>query len=600
MFSLPARLFQKISARHITLLSIVSVAYFFRVHELYSDFFFPETHSIFNGLRLHLLDLFNFWDHISDNFFKSFFGGISGIRFPLSTYISSTIYGWLGIPLNEFWLIFFYVCLGVFCVIGTYLIGCSLSDYRSGLAGAAILALNTEAIRRCSFEGAQPTVTFVVLLIILILINYKQNPTWFHRTALSILLAIMVSMESMAAVPLIFLYQLMLFVAPETSYSRKIIGCFRYLRSKENILIWLPACITLALHYYIYIRVGMSKIGLFAYTISKSNRSLTNVDVFNSPFWNIQTYDYYFNPTFFFSSMAIFCFLFIIRKRNNLSKSLIFSGTGFFYYSVLFFLSGGSFAQEFIFTTLNTLFLGTIWISFFDVIVEKFKSTRFGPNTSFSLYAGLSLFFMIQTLGVLQEVMNRQHLTHTLKSTGYYIHEYGGDNPSAFLLLPCITYNIVASSEFYFGTQIMDQEEAYGAPRKLYCMGTKSKDEILAAYKLKDFDFYVGVYSYSALRVGENRSPYHNLRTPKTDSLRRDLLAEGVKRVAIIRNKGTIWGEIFSRHNLPFKDMEIDEYDPLWDQKFANIPGIVKTKWTGQAGTWGPLFSSETGIQNDR
>jgi hypothetical protein len=43
--------------------------------------------------------------------------------------------------------------------------------------------------------------------------------------------------------------------------------------------------------------------------------------------------------------------------------------------------------------------------------------------------------------------------------------------------------------------------------------------------------------------------------------------------------------------------MEIDEYDPLWDQKYANIKGLVKTKWIGQAGTWGPLWNIETGIQ---
>ena len=237
MCSPSAKLFQIFSTRNIILFLIVAVGFFFRVFELHDSFFFPETYAIFNGLRLHILDLFNFWDHLSQNFFKSFFGGLSGTRYPLSGYVSSTIYGWLGIPLNEFWLRFFYVCLGVFSIVGTYLLGCKLSDYRCGLVAAAILAINHDQIYISRSEGAQITVTFVVLITILALIYYKQKPTWLRRTVFSILLAIVAGMESIAALPLIVIYQLMLFVAPESTYRKKITACLRYLWSKENIFI---------------------------------------------------------------------------------------------------------------------------------------------------------------------------------------------------------------------------------------------------------------------------------------------------------------------------------------------------------------------------
>ena len=41
---------------------IVVVAFFFRVYELNHRLFFPETYSIYNGLRLHILEYFNYTD----------------------------------------------------------------------------------------------------------------------------------------------------------------------------------------------------------------------------------------------------------------------------------------------------------------------------------------------------------------------------------------------------------------------------------------------------------------------------------------------------------------------------------------------------------
>jgi hypothetical protein len=592
-----AKLFQIFSSRNIILFLILAVGFFFRVFELHDSFFVPETHTIYNGLRLHILPMFNFWDHVSENFIKSFLAGLSGLRLPLSTYVSSTIYGWLGIPLNEFWLRFFYVSLGVLSIIGTYLLGCKLSDYRCGLVAAAILALNSQQIYISRSEGAQITVTFVVLVTILTLICYKQKPTWLRRTVFSILLAVMAGMESIAAFPLIVIYQLMLFVAPEPTYRKRIVECFRYLLSKENIFIWTPCFIALLIHYYVYVRIGMSNVGLFAYILYKRQVSLSlGHTLFDSPVWDFQSYTIYFNPEFFFISLAVFFFLFIRLKKGSFSKLLVFSGVGFFYSLTLVFFTSG-FYNIFIFTTLNVLFLASVWISFFDFIIEKLKNTKLGDITTFTLYAGMSLFLMIQALGILNVILNRQHLIHPLKATGYYIREYGGDNPTAYMLLKCNSHSVIANSEYYFGTQNMDMEKSFNAPRQLFCMGSKSIEETLIAYKLKDFDFYVAVHSYSYSTAQQTRSPYVNRRTPRINSQRKDLLAKGVKRVAIIRNNGIILGEIFSRRNTPFKDMEIDEYDPLWDQKYANIKGLVKTKWIGQAGTWGPLWNIETGIQ---
>jgi hypothetical protein len=600
MYSLLVKLVGKNFLEKITLISIVMVAFFFRVYELPNDLFVAETHNIFSGLRLHTLGLFNFWDHISDNFFKSFLQSPT-YRSPFSVFISSTIYGWLNIPLSEFWLRFFYVCIGTLCVLGTYLLGRQLSDYRLGLIAAAILAINAEQLHVSRWDGAEATVMFISMIFFITLFHYKEHPTWIWRTILSFILPFVASLETIILLPLVIVYQIIFFVPQNSSYAKKVAGCFKYLLSKESILLWLPCFFTLLLHLYVYTRIGMSNIGLFGFMVSSyiRSREVPSLGGLLENFTNnFRTYSHYFiNPAFFYSSFAAFSFLAICRKQHKLSKALIISAIGFFYLFTMFSLtaSNNKGSHLYISDALNVLFFAAVWISLFDLITKNVKNAQIAHATSFVLYIGLSAVLMAQAFVEYQVVMKRQRLITPLKSIGYYIHEYGGGNPTAYLLLKC-GGTPVYNAEFYFGTQMMDMEKDYGLKRKLFCMASKSVEETLSAYKLTDFDFYVAVYGYSGSDGRQKKDPYVNLRTPQIDSKVQGLLAKGVKRVAVIKKQGLIMGEIFSRRNLPFKDMEINKYDPLWDQKYANISGIIKTKWSGQASIWGYGYNQHTGL----
>ena len=86
------------------------------------------------------------------------------------------------------------------------------------------------------------------------------------------------------------------------------------------------------------------------------------------------------------------------------------------------------------------------------------------------------------------------------------------------------------------------------------------------------------------------------MRTPQLDLKIKELVTKGAKRVAVIKNNATIMGEIYSRKTLPFKEMQVEEYGYLWDQKYGNIPGIIKTKWSGMASTHGYYWNPVTGI----
>jgi hypothetical protein len=140
MSSPPSKLSYQISFYKITLALLVAIAFFLRVYELPTEFLYVNSYVIYDGLRLHILDLFNLGDHAKQNFFKSVFVAPT-TRHIIGSYVPSIIYSWLGIPLSEFWLRFFYVCLGTLCVVGAYLIGRQLYDYRLGLVGVQLSKL---------------------------------------------------------------------------------------------------------------------------------------------------------------------------------------------------------------------------------------------------------------------------------------------------------------------------------------------------------------------------------------------------------------------------------------------------------------------------
>jgi hypothetical protein len=601
MTSFSTKLIEKISLEKILLILIVAIAFFFRVYKLPSELFIVETHNIFFGLRLHILDWFNLSDHVSQNFFKSLFLSTS-LRYPLGTYASSTIYSWLNIPINQFWLLFFYVCFGTFCVAGTYVLGRQLADYRVGLIGATLLAVNSTHIHLWSrSEGANILLTFAMMICFITLIHYRNHRTWIWRTVLSFILPFIASDASLSLLPLVIIYQLIFFVPPANSFLNKFLGTCRYLVSKENILLWLPCFFTLLLHLYVYTRIGMSKVGLFGHiflnhTVRREPLSLN--EFFQSVARSFGEYShYYFNPAVFYCSFAVFIILIISWKKNKLRQPLILSGVVFLYFFIVISVTD-AIKIMYLNDTLNVLLFAMVWVSLFDFIYSRIESVKRAHVASFVLFTGLSLFLMVKVVGEHQIVIKRHRVAHPFKAMGYYIQEHGGDNPNVYLLSGCLG-RIYHNAEFYFGTQIMGMGKQYNLPRKLFCMGTKSIEETLAAYKLDDFDFYVAIYNYTASsnfgKIIEN--PQVNLRTPEIESAVQHLITKGAKRVAVINNNGQLMGEIYSRRNLPFKSMDINEYDPLWDQKYANIQSIVKTVWTGQTTLWGYIWDTTTGIQ---
>ena len=580
------------------LIFIIFFGFFLRIYILEDSLFLAETHNIFQGIRLHTLDFFNFSDHISENYFKSFFGAIAGIRHVLSVYLSSGIYEFLNIPINAFWLLSFYVLLGTLCVVLTYVLGSNLFKSRIfGLVGAFIMAIHPGQIASSRTDNAEVTVTFFVLITLILLLRFKDKPSNLRMAQYSLPLVIIASMESIILLPLFFIYQIILFSLPEPRLSKKILGYIKYLFSKDNMIIWTPTVLILLVHYYVYTRVGDSNIGLFGYAINLS-QPIQLDGITGGYLWhNFLIYSEYYNKTFFSISILAFLFLAIYKwKEDEFDdiKPLIFLSIGFLYFFLLIFIGiGGTNTYFYIHDAFSLLFLSSIWVYLIIILNQRLEEILqlISRNKKKSITAVLILFISLQIINSFTSVLSRQKMIHPLKSIGYYINENSDKNPTAYIMLPCNRYNILRNAEFYLGTQMMGEEVYNGKPRKQFCIGTKSINETLNIYELDDFDFYISIYKLSLMKVPELANP--SIITSKVNKL----LDNGIQRVAIIKKDEIILGEIFSRKDLPFEELQISEYDSLWDKKYGNISGIIKTNWSGQTSTWGFMYDQTTGVK---
>jgi len=597
----------------IMLILIVSLAFFLRVYELPTKLFIGETHQVFQGIRLHTLEFFNFSDHMSENFFKSFFGAMSGLRHVLSVYISSGIYEFFNIPINEFWLRFFYVFLGTISVALTYTLGCMLFNNRLfGIAGAFIMAINPGQISASRIDNAEATITLTVMITLLLLLHYQNKPSALRRTAFSLPLVLIASMESIILLPLFVLFQLMLFSRPKVGLSNKIFGYIRYLLSKDNILIWLPTILIILVHYYVYTRIGDSNVGLFGYAINLSHPKQILAIEGGPLMLNILKYsEYYFNSIFFIGSIFSFFFLIfykLINKAIDDIRPLIFLGVGFFYFFLLIFVGiGSTYPYFYIHDSFSLLFLSSIWVYLIIILNQRWEELMqwiasilqlISRNKKKTITVTLILFISLQVINSFTSVLSRQQVIHPLKSIGYYINENSDKDPAVYIMMKCTMETLLRNVEFYLGTQMMGEEVYKGKPRKQFCMGSKSVKETLEIYELDDFDFYISIYAISEPSKDENGEPlYKNFRTPEIESQIKEILANGLKRVAVIKNDEIILGEIFSHKKLPFIEMDINKYDKLWDKEYANIAGIIKTNWSGQTSIWGYMYDIQTGVK---
>jgi hypothetical protein len=574
------------------LLLLIGFSFFVRVYRLANNFFQFETRSVFSGFRLHLLDFFNLNAHLTENFFKSFFGDIVGIRYIIFTYLFSGIYDFLGIPYSEFWVFFIYVFLGTLSVFLVFWIGKQLANEKAGWVAACLLAINESLISVSRNDDGTAAVVFLVALFYLLFFQFLKKPRWGISLLTGLVIGLLAGMETLSMLPLIAVYQLIFYWESKPTFAESLKRLFSKLIRFSNFLLWVPAAIMMIINVYVFMRVGISNLGLFGYMkLNYSGR--VHLETLGSVTWTVlKTYGgYYFHPILFILTFLLFIWLVVKNGYRFPNFALKFTFIGFVYHFLLFiYISSAHPRHLYIADVVNILFIASVWITF----IETLKGEIFSLSRKKIGYATLCVFFAVLIYFNLKTTLSRRILVHPFKTVGYYVREYGGKDATVFNMWGCPGMDLHQYCEYYYGKQLMNPIYS-NSPRKIFCVGSKdSFKDILVSYRLSDFTFYVNVKYYYHL-YPNGKKILSKVEGSDVEWLLRELEQRGAKKVAVVRHGDEVLAEIYSRENVPYLDLEIDDYNRRWDKKFANIANLVDHKWVGLISTWGERFSVGTG-----
>lgn len=576
-------------------MAIVAFGFFVRIYHVGQGFFQCETRSIISGFRLHLLDFFNLSAHLTENFFKSFLGDIVGTRYIIFTYLASGLYDIFGIPYSEFWIIFIYVFLGTLSIAMIYWIGKKLANDRVGLIAAALFSINEYLIFMSRNDDGSATIPFFVALFHLVFLSYLKKPTWLLTFLLGVVMAMMSTMETLAMMPLIAIYQFILPYERKGSFKENILGSLRKFLTSRNACLWLPTLFMLCVNYYIFLRIGVSNLGLFGYMRLNYSGRVNFSTLFPVIGKVLTTYaTHYFHPIVFILTLFIFITLLVKHKFRFPNFAIRFSFIGVLYFFFLFvYVSSAEGRHIYLADVSNIIFFSAVWVTAIHELIRSLK-----PRLSFLLktvsYSLICLLILYEGSQAALEAWKIPILIHPFKAVGYYVREYGKNEP-VYNLWDCHNICYHQFCEYYYGKQLMNPIYS-GSPRRIFCLGNRGTvEETLQRYNLSDFAFYINVkYLYHIYNDGKKNILY--IENEESKKRLEELKQSGLKKVAVIRHADEILAEIYSRRNTPYLDLEVDKYNQLWDKKFANIENLLEGKWVGITSTWGERFDHETGF----
>ncbi|MEK7790688.1 MAG: hypothetical protein AAB309_03580, partial [Deltaproteobacteria bacterium] len=432
----------------------------------------------------------------------------------------------------------------------------------------------------------------LLALFYLLFLQFLKKPRWGISLLTGLVIGLLAGMETLSMLPLIAVYQLVFYWESKPTLAESLKHLFSKLISFSNFLLWVPAAVMTVINVYVFMRVGISNLGLFGYMkLNYSGRVhlKTLGPVIGKVLKNYC--EYYFHPVLFILTLLVFILLIVKQKYRFPNFALKFTFIGFAYHLLLFvYISSAQPRHLYIADVINILFIASIWMTF----ISTLKGGGFSVSRKKAGYAALFVFFMVFIYFNLKETFGRRILVHPFKTVGYYVREYGGKNATVFNMWSCGRMDLHQYCEYYYGKQLMNPIYS-GSPRKIFCVGSKDTfNDILENYRLSDFTFYVNVKYYYHLYPNEKKVT-SNIEGSDLEWLLPELKRRGAKKVAVVRRGDEVLAEIYSRENVPYLDLEIDDYNQRWNKKFANIENLVEHKWIGLISTWGERFSLNTG-----
>lgn len=566
---------KKQSVFWIALIIVAALHIFASAYRMPNIFDSEPGAGAFGGIRLHYLKIPNFdfykgvagkggTSHILDNFIKSAVSGTHGLLDFMHWYIYIWVYDLLGIPINEFWLLF----AQTITMILALLLLCLLIEklYDSRLLALIFIFISAQVYVHYSRSFyIIPANTLMEALLLSALYYYNRGR---DDLSLKVVLMILIFLNS-ASGNVIKLPLFLLFI---WCVNYKINGLNILKTSKEfmlnkplNFIYIIPALAALSCHIYVYARIGGSNLGILGWISQKMGlgvHSLSKWAFTNQALEKLLFRGYVeWWPVII---VAVFYALVVLRGARKLPLLLF----PLIYY--LYLVNFEPYAA--ILGYVMVMAIG-IWGMF--KIVNGMKTGRARKfSFVFALIFSAYVLFNLTCMTVYSVVKRGRPSPNYLKATGLFLRDnMTRDDKIASLLSQ--TDNIL--NEYYYGKTFF-KSPVFG--KEIYdyknLSQPQSRDNPVAPPEVnREFAFYViSVQAYDDDR--EYASFFGGL-----------IRKYSLRKVADITRDNSIYASVYSSRPIAYVKLDADKAALEFDRKYANIRKLFYHHHVGVASTWG-------------
>lgn len=541
----------------------------------------------FSGIRLYLLPWWNLADSLRQNFFKSLLYTGHGLGDTLFYYPVVLLYSALDIPLTEWNLFAAKAFLSTVTLVLVYCLASRLFNAWVGLLCAAILAFSPTDIAFSSLGWQLTFVIFLQVISVLAYFWYLSRRIWWTALPAAALLGIQAGSENFYYIAVLLVLHFC-HVHEEKRSFRENVASFRYsFLSWRNLLVWSPYAFMWVVNIAAYRRVGyqqdMTLLGHILWNTSLFSRS-SGLSL-GRPLIQMYLVDQVFNmvrKTYPIFSAAYFAALVL-----NFNHARRFTMRGFVWWwsiivTALIVLSGrwNPFNAAHLLIPASVLIAVTVS----DGLQRVGRRLRPKGQVWETAATGLVVITLMLVLapGAMTAKLSPKWGLHYasdvfrgMKAAGAVVRTLGNPKMNVFVLT---TDDVPLSPlEYYFGlshsnsdyepNQLFFHNERY-APQG----GILDPETLAAAYRFKEFDFYVEFV----------REPPYPQKAAVLDRLK----ARGVHLVAAIYDGPEAHEpdvRIYSPHVIPFRRYLIHEQEDLFDRHYAKAENLFYNVnvWTG-------------------
>ena len=529
----------------------------------------------FGGIRLFYLKAFNLdfskgvsgiegTSHILDNFIKSFVSGTHGLLDFLHWYVYIAVYTLLGIPINEFWLLFGQTAVMACAILVIALLMERLYDSRLAALSFAILSSVLYIDYSRSFYIIPPNTLTEGLLLWAIYLFIKGRPGFWASSPLAVLLFLNSASGNIIKLPLYLLFAWcadckVTGYGPFRSFKERVI------KRPSNLLFIAPVLIAVAGHLYVYKRIGTSNLGMLGWISQKiglgapmaSKFAMLNLSLEKLIFakaidwWGIFV-------------LAVFYAITALRARRMVPLVLF----PLAYYIYLINLEPNSALMGYVML---------VSVGIYGMFLTVGKMADAGTKRLSRVFASIFAVYVLGGLLITAAVSaaTRQECSpNFLKSTGYFLREHMGPEDKIASLLSD-RQNIL--NEYYygktffkspvFGKQIYDYRNLAEPESPANPVSVKERDT--------EFPFYV------VLSEGYKKDKGYKA---FVDGL---IKRYSLKKVADICDRDMVYVSVYSSRPIRYEKLQVKDANRRFDEKYARIKTLFYNRHVGVASTWG-------------